>query len=151
MTTGYKTITPIQIGNLLHALAAGQVTWVTARVWFACLELVAIREAAQRVRCLKRDKRRVEPQFKRTELVELTGLNARAVGKAVAAIQRCGLASLAAKAITVADSPMPEAGETIRTLSGGRSPKRPLPVPRMILRFLAMQPKAGLGKVMLVT
>ena len=149
MTTGYKTITPIQIGNLLHALAAGQVTWVTARVWFACLEMVAIREAAQRVRHLKRDKRRIEPHFKRTELMELTGLNSRSVGKAVAAIQRCGLASLTPKAITVTELPMPEAGETIRTLAGGRSPKRPIPVPRALLRFLARQPKAGLGKVTL--
>ncbi len=149
MTTGYKTITPIQIGNLLHALAAGQVTWVTARVWFACLEMVAIREAAQRVRCLRRDTRRVESDFKRSELVELTGLSARAVGKAVAAIQRCGLASLTPKAITVADSPMPGASETIRSISGGRSPKRPIPFPRTLLRFLATQPKAALGKVML--
>ena len=149
MSTGYKTITPIQIGNLLHILSAGEITWMTARVWFACLEMVAIREAAQRVRHLKRDKRRVEPHFKRTELVELTGLNSRAVGKAVAAIRRSGLASLAAKAITVADSPMPEAGETIRSISGGRSPKRPIPFPRTLLRFLARQPKAALGKVMM--
>ncbi len=149
MTTGYKTITPIRIGNLLHALTAGHVPWVAARVWFACLEMVAIREAAQRARRLRRDTRRVEPEFKRSELVELTGLTIRAVGKAVAAIRRCGLASLTAKAITFADSPMPEAGETIRTISGGRSPKRPIPVPRALLRFLARQPKAGLGKVML--
>ena len=78
MSTGYKTITPIQIGNLLHILAAGDITWITARVWFACLEMVAIREAAQRVRRLTRDKRQVEPLFKRTELMELTGLNVRA-------------------------------------------------------------------------
>ncbi len=149
MTTGYKTITPTQIGNLLHALTAGHVPWVAARVWFACLEMVAIREAAQRMRRLRRDTRRVESDFKRSELVDLTGLNSRAVGKAVAAIQRCGLASLTAKAITVADSPRPEAGETIRMLSGGRSPKRPVPVPRTLLRFLARQPKAALGKVML--
>jgi hypothetical protein len=149
MTTGYKTITPIQIGNLLHALTAGHVPWVAARVWFACLEMVSIREAAQRVRRMRRDTRRVESDFKRSELVEMTGLSARAVGKAVAAIQRCGLASLTTKAITAADSPMPEAGETIRTVSGGRSPKRPVPVPRTLLRFLARQPSAALGKVML--
>jgi hypothetical protein len=148
MTTGYKTVTPNQIGNLLHALTAGHVPWVVARVWFACLEMVAIREAAQRVRHVKRDKRKIEPHFKRTELMELTGLNARAVGKAVVAIQRSGLVSLTPKAITVADSPLPDAGETIRTISGGRSPKRPIPVPRALLRFLAEQPKPALGKVM---
>ena len=44
---------------------------------------------------------------------------------------------------------MPEAGETIQLISGGRSPKRPIPVPRLIFRYLAQQPKAGIGKVML--
>ena len=149
MSIGYKTITPIQIGNLLYFLAAGQITWMTVRVWFACLEMVAIREAAQRVRRLKHDKRRVEPHFKRSELMELTGLNSRAIGKAVAAIRCCGLASLTPKAITVTQLPMPEAAETIQSISGGRSPKRPIPVPRTLLRFLATQPRAALGKVML--
>ena len=149
MNTGYKTITPIQIGNLLHSLATGAITWSTARVWFAALEMVAIREAAGRVRRLKRDKRLVEPEYRRTELSKLTGLGARAIGKSVNSLRQTGLAILTPRAIEVVNHSMPEAGETIQMISGGRSPKRPIPVPRPILRYLAQQPKAGIGKVML--
>ena len=149
MNTGYKTITPIQIGNLLHSLATGSVTWSTARVWFAALEMVAIREAASRVRRQRRDKRQVEPEYRRTELSKLTGLSARAIGKAVSALRQTGLAILTTRAIEVVNDSMPEAGETIQMISGGRSPKRPIPIPRPILRYLAQQPKAAIGKVML--
>lgn len=149
MTTGYKTLTPIQIGNLLHALAQRQVSWLGARVWFACLEMVAIREAARRVRLQRRDTRRVQSDFKRTEIAELTGLNACAVGRALGNLQRQGLLEFTSSTITVGETPMEEAGETIQTISGGRSARRPIPVPRGVLRFLAAQPTAALGKVML--
>ena len=149
MNTGYKTITPIQIGNLLHSLAMGSITWSTARVWFAALEMVAIREAAGRVRRKRRDKRQVEPEYRRTELSKLTGLSARAISKAVSDLGHTGLAILTTRAIEVVNHSMPEAGETIQMISGGRSPKRPIPIPRPILRYLAQQPKAGIGKVML--
>ena len=149
MTTGYKTILPIQIGNLLYALAERKITWSAARVWFACLEMVAIREAAQRVRRQRRDMRKVSPEYTRVELMELTGLNSRAIGKALAALRTRGLIEFSTKSIRVVDDWMPEAGETIHTISGGRSPKRPIPVPRAVLRFLAQQSSAGLGKVML--
>ena len=149
MTTGYKTILPIQFGNLLYALAERKITWSAARIWFACLEMVAIREAAQRVRRQRRDKRKVSPEYTRGELVELTGLNSQVIGKAVAALRTSGLIEFSTKSIRVVDDTMPEAGETIHTISGGRSPKRPIPVPRAVLRFLAQQTSAGLGKVML--
>ena len=149
MTTGYKTVTPIQLGNLLHALAARQLPWLSARVWLACVELVAIREAAQRVRRLRRDRRKVESEFQRSELEALTGLNARSVTRALGCLQRIGLVEFKATAITLADLPMPEAGETIRDLAGGRSARRPVPVPRTVLRFLAAQETSALGRVML--
>jgi hypothetical protein len=149
MTTGYKTVTPIQLGNLLHALAARQLPWFAARVWLACVELFAIREAAKRVRRLRRDRRVVESEFQRSELEELTGLNARSVTRALGLLQRIGLVEFKTTAITLADLPMPEAGETIRDLAGGRSARRPVPVPRTVLCFLAAQETAALGRVML--
>ena len=149
MTTGYKTLTPIQLGNLLHALAVRQLPWLAARVWLACVELVAIREAAKRVRRLRRDRRVVQSEFQRSELETLTGLNARSVARALGRLQRIGLVEFKATAITLADLPMPEAGETIRDLAGGRSARRPVPVPRTVLRFLAAQETAALGRVML--
>jgi DNA-binding IclR family transcriptional regulator len=149
MTTGYKTLTPIQLGNLLHALAARQLPWLAARVCLACVELVAIREAAQRVRRLRRDRRVVQSEFQRSELETLTGLNTRSVARALGCLQRVGLVEFKATAIALAELPMPEAGETIRDLAGGRSVRRPVPVPRTVLRFLAAQESAALGRVML--
>ena len=149
MTTGHKTLTPTQIGNLLHSLATRQVPWRAARVWFACVEMVAIRETAARVRRHRRDFRRVDSDFTRDELVESTGLNARSMGRALGCLQRRGLLSFTARTITVGDSPSPEAGERIEALAGGRSVRRPIPVPRTLLRFLARQPTAALGRVML--
>lgn len=149
MTIGYKTLTPTQIGNLLHALAARQIPWLAARVWCACVEMATIREAAHRVRRQRRDTRRVQPDFKRAELMAFTGLNARAVGRVLGILQRHGLVAFTATAIGVGEVAMPEAGETIRVLSGGRSPRRPIPVPRPLLRFLAQQPASALGRVML--
>jgi hypothetical protein len=149
MTTGYKTLTPIQLGNLLHALAARQLPWLAARVWLACVELAAIREAAKRVRRLRRDRRVVHSEFQRSELETLTGLNALSVARALGRLQRIGLVEFKATAIALAELPMPEAGETIRDLAGGRSARRPVPVPRTVLRFLATQEAAALGRVML--
>lgn len=114
---------PIQIGNLLHSLATGSITWSTARVWFAAVEMVAIRDAAGRVRCLRRDKRQVEPEYRRTELSKLTGLSARAIGKSVNSLRQTGLAILTTRAIEIVNHSMPEAGETIQVISGGRSPR----------------------------
>ena len=149
MTTGYKTLTPIQLGNLLHALAARQLPWLAARVWLACVELVAIREAAQRVRRLRRDRRVVQSDFRRAELEVLTGLNARSVTRALGLLQRNGLIEFKATAVKLSELPMPEALETIHDFAGGRSARRPIPVPRTVLRFLAAQETAALGRVML--
>ena len=40
---GYHPLTVTQLGNVLHAIVAGQLTWAGARVWFACAEMMAIR------------------------------------------------------------------------------------------------------------
>jgi DNA-binding IclR family transcriptional regulator len=91
----------------------------------------------------------VQSEFQRSELETLTGLNARSVARALGRLQRIGLVEFKATAITLADLPMPEAGETIRDLAGGRSARRPVPVPRTVLRFLAAHETAALGRVML--
>jgi hypothetical protein len=149
MTTGYKTLTPNQIGSLLHALSTRQITWTAARVWCACVEMQAIREAAGRVRRQRRDKRPLQPEYSREELVEMTGLNRRMVARALVRLEDLELLHFHSKGIHLPEAPMLEAAETIQELSGGRSPKRPIPVPRAVLRFLARQPTAALGRVML--
>jgi len=149
MTIGYKTLTPNQIGTLLHALAARQIPWTAARVWCACVEMQAIREAAGRVRRQRRDKRALQPEYRREELVELTGLNRRMVARGLTQLETFDFVHFRSEAIHLLEAPMPEAAETIQELSGGRSSRRPIPVPRVVLRFLARQPTAALGRVML--
>jgi len=149
MTTGYKTLTPNQIGTLLHALSTRQITWTAARVWCACVEMQAIREAAGRVRRQRRDKRSLQPEYHREELVEMTGLNRRMVARALAKLEALDLVHFRSESIHLLEAPMLEAAETIQELSGSRSPRRPIPVPRVVLRFLARQPTAALGRVML--
>ena len=148
---GYKTITITQLGNLLHALKTGQITWLAVRVWFAGLEMVAIREAAARCQRLqKRIRRKATPvRFSRAELAELTRLTPRAIGFALGQLRRLALAEFKTASIAVGNTPLPQADEVIEELAGGRSVNRPVPVPRPLLRFLAVQPTAALGKVML--
>lgn len=148
---GYKTITITQLGNLLHALKTGQITWLAARVWFAGLEMVAIREAAARCQRLQRRTRRkaIPVRFSRAELAELTRLTPRAIGFALGQLRRLALAEFKTTSIAIANTPLPQADEVIEELAGGRSFNRPVPVPRPVLRFLAVQPTAALGKVML--
>ena len=50
MRSGYKTLTPIQIANVLAALDAGTIRARDLSVYFACFALVAVREAAGRYR-----------------------------------------------------------------------------------------------------
>ncbi len=148
---GYKTITITQLGNLLHALRTGKITWLAARAWFAGLEMTAIREAATRCRRLQGAIRpkTVPPRYTKTELAALTGLNPRAIANALGQLRGYGLAEFTTNRILVPNVPLPEACDFIQVLSGGRSVNRPVPVPRSLLRFLASQQTAALGKVML--
>ena len=148
---GYKTITISQLGNLLHALQARKITWLAARTWFAGLEMVAIREAANRCRRLQSGPRRkpITPCYTRGELTELTGLNSRAIAQALKELRDAGLGEFTTARICVGNVPLPETHEFIKMLAGGRSANRPVPVPRPLLRFIARQPTAALGKVML--
>ena len=70
---GYKTITPIQFSNAVWALSEGLIGGHEFRVYLACFELTAIREAAKR----PREKRREQPKdLARYRLVELETLTA---------------------------------------------------------------------------
>lgn len=48
MAEGYKTVTPIIISNVIGALSCGVIKLQAVQVFFGCLELLAIREAAKR-------------------------------------------------------------------------------------------------------
>jgi len=149
MTTGYKTLTPNQLGTLLHALATRRIPWTAARVWCACVEMQAIREAVVRQRRQRRDRRGLTPEYTREEIETLTGLNRRMVTRGLGQLQKAGLLEFQSDTISFPTEAVPEATDTVEDLAGSRSPRRPIPVPRTVLRFLALQPTAALGRVML--
>ncbi|MBN9688988.1 MAG: hypothetical protein J0M24_02025 [Verrucomicrobia bacterium] len=149
MTTGYKTVTPIQLGNLLHALKTGAIPWSGARVWFACLEMVAIREAARRSVPVRRNRSAPTPDFSLDEVVARTALAPRVARRSVGRLQRLGLLILSKTEILFPSDPLPEASTLIEAISGGRSPRRPIPIPRRLARHLASSPDATAGHVML--
>jgi hypothetical protein len=148
---GYKTLTPIQIANLLHGLRAKEISWPSARVFFACTEMLAVREAAARTtrRRIRGGRMPVTPAFDTAEVVKMSGLSRRVAVRAISQLSKFGLMRLSPTNLDFASEPMTGVGDTLEALSGGRSSKRPIPVPRRVLRFLAQLPQAALGKVML--
>lgn len=149
MTTGYKTVTPTQLGNLLHAVQSGAIAWSGARVWFACLEMVAIREAVRRMRRKCRRSKATVPDYTLDEVVLRTDLAPRVARRALLQLRRLGLVTFASCAIDLDAAPIPEAQTLIAEVSGARSPNRPIPLPRRLIRHLAAGSDATFGRVML--
>jgi hypothetical protein len=147
--SGYKTITPTVIGNCIHALNGKEISYRAVRVYFGCLVLVASREAAMRSTCRSRRGQPRVPRYQISELCALTGLSEKAVRQELRALKRSGILAFSEGSITIQGEPRPESIELVQVLSGKRSWKRPLPVPRSVLRFLARSHKAVLGKTAL--
>ena len=63
-----KPAPPIQIGNLRQAYLTGDIAWQAVRVWFGCVELLAIREAAARGRPRWKIRKRTFNEFRKEEL-----------------------------------------------------------------------------------
>src|SRR5262249_39520656 len=83
MSCGYKTVTPIHLANALHALDSQTIDGRALRVFFACLALVAVREAARRYRQTRREKPKPLSRYRLAELQRLTNLAPRALKRAL--------------------------------------------------------------------
>jgi len=142
--SGYKTITPVQLANALSAHERGDITLHALRVYFACFALVAIREAAQRSRRKRHQKPRELARYRIQELERLTGLSPRAVRGALRVLNQTGLVRYREGEIFISTEPLTGSNDLLLELSGGRSPRRPIPVPRSMLRFLAHNGKSAL-------
>lgn len=71
---GYRAMTPIQVCNALAAYDDGLVRYRTLRAYFACVTVLAAREAASRVRG---ERPRIAGEAVHTaELAKLTGTTA---------------------------------------------------------------------------
>jgi hypothetical protein len=144
MRSGYKTITPTQIAPA--ALDAGQIGVRELRV-YACFALVAVREAARSYRRRRHETPKESARYRLAEFQELTGL--RTVKPALHQLQRAGLVQYSEGEIIIATGPLPGSQDLLETLRCRRSPRRPIPVPRSVLRFLARNRKTALSKTVL--
>lgn len=145
---GYKTITVVQLCNVLAAYNAGRISLRAVRVYFAAFAMVAIREAASRSRQGREDSKELA-RYRRRELSRLTGLDELECGKQVRALARAGLIRITETEVIPCRDPIGEGGELAEALAGyRRSVLRPVPVPRPILRFLSRTDRPALTKVL---
>ncbi len=143
---GYKTMSPVQICNGLGAYDAGLVRYRTLRTYFACVAVLASREASRRARReLVRSKHQV---VRAEELAKLTGSSLAIAARDLRRLARVGLVERHGDLVRVVERVIPCAGELIEHASPSRSWTRPIPVPRAVLRFLAMCPRPALAKVL---
>ena len=143
---GYKTVTPVQIANCFGALNQDAISYRAVRVYFACLSLVATREAAKRDAVKKGRKPCGEARYRVSELCSATGLKTQAVRKELRSLKKAALLSRSEKVLFVRSDSLPGTEELLQSLSGKRSARRPIPVPRSVLRFVARSTKGALGK-----
>jgi hypothetical protein len=147
--SGYKTITPIQICNALSLFDDKKLSLKALQIYFACFSLVAIREAASRSKTRLKKKSGVVPSYRLKELAKATSLPLRAIKQEIASLQRHGLLNFSESEIIITKVILPGSEELLLNLSGKRSPKRPIPIPRSILRFISRSKKISLTKTLL--
>jgi hypothetical protein len=144
---GYRTMSPIQVCNGLGAYDAGIVKYRTLRSYFACVAVMASREAATRARG---EKVRQVPQVVRpVEVAMLTGTSERIAAQDLKRLSKAGLIERAGEVVQVSTIVLPCASELVECASPSRSWTRPVPVPRAVLRFLASSSRPALTKVLL--
>ena len=132
--SGYKTISGLQFLNAIALLSRREISFRAFRVYLACFSLVAIREAASRVRKISGKTDALIPTFKISELSRLTKASKGEVRWDLKLLSKASLLTFGQSEIAIQEEALPGVEE----ISGlVRSPSRPVPVPRAVLRFLA--------------
>ena len=139
--SGYKTITPIQISNALFLLENKTLSKGALQIYFACFSLVAIREAANRAQKQRSKKGRIIPSYRLKELSKATGLPLRAIKKELSNLKSLGLLTFSESEILITKNILAGSEELLESLSGKRSPRRPIPVPRSCLLYTSPSPR----------
>jgi hypothetical protein len=148
--SGYKTITPTEFSNVLFTISNNALSLKGMRVYFACFSLVAIREAANRSQNEKSKKRGgVTPSFRLKEISKLTGLSERIIKKELFTLKHLGILSFSDSEIVILKTSLTGSEDLLSMLSGNRSSKRPIPIPRSIIRFLAKCEKLSTAKALI--
>lgn len=145
MSFGYKAITPIKLLNGVEAYNAKRVSFKALRVYLACFELVAIREAARRSSKLKPKRAGERVCYKKEELIRLTGgLTLRSITKSLKELENASIMEFRQDRITFTEIPTKESKELIENALSGRKGTRAIPVPRKLLKILAKLNKPSL-------
>jgi hypothetical protein len=147
--SGYKILTPAEVGNCISALNRKDISYRAVRVYFACQAVIAIREAASRASPGRRKGVQYQPRYRLDELCRLTGLAEKGVRRELRALERAGILVFSKGEIETRKELGSDPTELASALAGKRSPKRPVPIPRSVLRFLAKSERAVLGKTVL--
>lgn len=145
MRFGYKAITPIKLLNGVAAYKSEKISFKALRVYAACFELVAIREAAKRSSKPKFKRAGEMVCYKREELIKLTGgLSLRSIGQSLKELEKASLVDFKQERITFTETPTKESKELLENALSGRKGSRAIPVPRKLLKMLAELNKPAL-------
>jgi len=150
ISVGYKAISVIKLLNGVGAYHSKKLSFKALRVYIACYELEAIREAAKRSSKLKSGKINSSwVRYEKKELIRLTGgLTLRSIGKGLKELERASVMKFSKNKITFTDTPIPESRELLENAlssrKGGRGGARAIPVPRAMLKFLSSTNKPSL-------
>jgi len=149
LKSGYKTITPVELSNALFALNSKLITFRAFRIYLGCFSLIAIREAATRLKRKNPKAPAFVPRYRISELGRLTGAGDKEIRRELNRLKRIGLVSFSETDIKINKRQLQDSEEFLAALAGARSPNRPIPVPRSALRLLASSTKPALTKTML--
>jgi len=149
LKSGYKTITPTELSNALFALKSKLITFRAFRIYLGCFSLIAIREAATRLKRKNPKAPAFVPRYRVSELRRLTEASEKEIRRELNRLKRIGLVSFSETEIKINKRQLQDSEVLLANLSGARSPNRPIPVPRSALRLLASSTKPALTKTML--
>lgn len=127
-----------------------QISFHDLKVYLGCFELTAIREAASRSKKkIFKKTREVIPEYKIIELSRLTGLSTAIIKSSLRTLKTVALLTFELHDIRILKTPLDEAEDLLLDFAGRRSPKRPVPIPRPALRYLAKCEKKSVALTLL--
>lgn len=145
VTGGYKTVTPVQIANCVGAYKRDAISYRAVRVYFGCLALIAVREGAKRSAKSNGRKSPDLCHYKPEELCRITGLEVNSIRRELRKLEAEGLIVWRERSVLIPTAELPGNETLLKELSCKRSSRRPVPVPRVLLRFIARTPKMALA------
>jgi hypothetical protein len=149
INSGYQTVTPIQFANIVWAIQQKAVRAQSSRVYFGCFVLIASRLAAARVRRKRGEKCIDFNRYRIEELVRITGLTTAAAKRGVRELSTAGLLTFTESEVIITSESLPGAEDLAEMFSCRRSDRRPIPVPRIVLRHFASTERVSLVYVMI--